>query len=80
MLVFGSSGIIIVAAAVACLVSRLCAGETVELKGGKKIEFTADLERGENWGVQFQLVDGTVAFRVRIPLLGLSLDRRSLVL
>lgn len=54
---------LVAATAVVWLVSR-CAGETVELRGGRKIEFTADLERSHNWGVQFQLVEGTVAFRV----------------
>ena len=54
---------LIAVAAVAWLAS-LCTGETVELKGGKKIEFTADLERAQSWGVQFQLVEGTTAFRV----------------
>lgn len=59
---------LIVAAAGAWL-TGLCAGETVELRGGKKIEFTADLERASNWGVQFQLVEGTVAFRVGLSVL-----------
>lgn len=74
MLAFGSSSVITVVAAVAWLVG-LCVGETTELRSGKRIEFTADLERGDNWGVQFQLVDGTVAFRVRSRLLWPSLCR-----
>ena len=44
----------------------LSASETVELRGMKRIEFTADLEKGASWGVQFQLVESTIAFRVRL--------------
>lgn len=38
--------------------------ESIELKGGKQIEFTDSLELGASWGVQFQLLDGTISFRV----------------
>lgn len=40
------------------------AAQSVELRGGKQIEFTDNLELGANWGVQFQIVDGTIGFRV----------------
>ena len=38
--------------------------EQVEVKGGKQIEFYEDLSEGASWGVQFQIVDGTIGFRV----------------
>lgn len=42
----------------------LSKGETIELRGGKEIEFSEDLQKGASWGTQFQIVDGNIGFRV----------------
>ena len=42
-------------------------GESLELKGNKDIEFYDELEKGASWGVQFQIVDGAIGFRLTSP-------------
>lgn len=39
--------------------------ETIEVRSGKEVEFYEDLQKSAHWGVQFQIVEGTVGFRVR---------------
>jgi hypothetical protein len=41
--------------------------ESVELRPGKEIEFYEDLQKGASWGVRFQLVEGTIGFRLTSP-------------
>lgn len=59
----GWSSLIVGSIGVASLLT-LGRAETVDLRGLKRVEFSAELEKGATWGVQFQLVEGTIGFRV----------------
>lgn len=45
----------------------LAHGQQIELKGGKSLEFFDHLQVGEHWGVQYQIVEGTIGFRLLSP-------------
>ena len=42
--------------------------KTTDLASSKKIRFKADLSKGEDWGVRFQLADGAIGFKVHHQL------------
>ncbi len=41
---------------------------SIQLAANKEVEFFDVLQKGDKWGAQFQLVDGSVGFRVRHTL------------
>lgn len=59
-----------VVAVVAALAVAAVQGENIELRSGKQVEFFDDLQKGDSWGVQFQIVEGNIGFRVRAACLG----------
>lgn len=54
-----------VVVAVVALVLPGVLGKQVELKPGKSIKFYDELVQGAKWGTNFQLVEGTIGFKVR---------------